>query len=69
MLTLLLLRLLTHMKSMLKLLYDCFVVLYNAFLPQNPTLPSEHARRQEEEIYNRTSKATYRNVILFLVLF
>lgn len=49
---------------MLKSLYDHFVVLYNAILPQNPSLASDHALRQEQEIYERTTKPTYRNVIL-----
>jgi hypothetical protein len=57
--------LLAHIKTMLKLLYDHFVVLYNAILPQNPSLASEHALREEQEIYDRTTKPTYRNVILF----
>lgn len=64
MLTSWLLHLLTHIKAMLKLLYDHFVVLYNSVLPQNPSLASDHALRQEEEIYGRTSKATYKNVII-----
>ncbi len=50
---------------MLKSLYDHFVALYDAVLPQNPSLASEHALREEEEIYERTSKSTYRNVIIF----
>jgi len=64
MLTLWLLRLFTHIKNMLKSIYDHFVVLYNAVLPQNPSLASEHALRQEQEIYERTTKSTYRNVII-----
>jgi hypothetical protein len=60
--------LLIHIKSMLKSIYDQFVVLYNGIFPQHPTLAAEHALRQEQEIYDRTSKVTYRNVILFLVL-
>ncbi len=64
MLTYWLLHLLTHIKAMLKSIYDHFVVLYNSVLPQNPSLASDHALRQEEEIYERTTKATYRNVIL-----
>lgn len=47
---------------MLKNLYDHFVVLYEAVLPSNPTLASEHALRQEEEIYSKSTKLTYRNV-------
>ena len=53
-----------HIKNMLKSLYDHFLVLYDAVLPQNPSLASEHALRQEQEIYERTSKPTYRNVII-----
>ena len=53
-----------QIKNMLKSLYDHFVVLYNAVLPQNPSLASEHALRQEQEIYERTTKSTYRNVII-----
>jgi RNA exonuclease 1 len=47
---------------MLKTLYDHFVVLYNDILPQNPTLAAEHSLKQEEEIYRKSSKLTYRNV-------
>jgi RNA exonuclease 1 len=54
----------SHIKNMLKSLWDHFVVLYNAFFPQNPSLASEHALRQEQEIYERTTKSTYRNVII-----
>jgi hypothetical protein len=64
MLTPWLLYLLTHIKTMLKSLYDHFVMLYNAVLPQNPSLASDHALRQEQEIYGRTMKETYRNVII-----
>lgn len=49
-------------QALLKSLYDHFVVLYDAILPQQPSLASEHALRQEEEVYARTTKATYRNV-------
>jgi hypothetical protein len=47
---------------MLKTLYDHFIVLYNDILPQNPTLAAEHSLKQEEEIYSKSSKLTYRNV-------
>ncbi len=57
-----------HIKTMLKLLYDNFVVLYDAILPQNPSLASEHALHQEQEICDRTTKLTYPNVIFCLVL-
>lgn len=52
-------------KKMLNFLYDGFVALYEAILPQKPTLAHEHSLRQEQEIYERTTKSTYPNVILF----
>jgi RNA exonuclease 1 len=53
---------------MLTLLYNGFADLYGAMVPQRPSLANEHARRQEQEIYERTTKSTYPNVI-FSVLF
>jgi RNA exonuclease 1 len=47
---------------MVKNLYDHFAVLYEAILPTNPSLASEHALRQEDEVYNKSTKLTYRNV-------
>ena len=47
---------------MLKTLYEHFVVLYEKILPSNPTLASEHALKQEEEVYLKANKLTYRNV-------
>ena len=47
---------------MLKSLYDHFTVLYHKILPANPTIASEHALRQEQEVYNKSNKLTYRNV-------
>jgi RNA exonuclease 1 len=64
MLTFWFLHLFAHIKNMLKSLYDHFAVLYDALLPQNPSLASEHALRQEQEIYERTTNSTYRNVII-----
>lgn len=49
-------------QTMLKSLYDHFVVLYGNLLPSNPTLASEHALRQEEQISKNSTKLTYRNV-------
>ncbi|KAG5639273.1 hypothetical protein H0H81_004934 [Sphagnurus paluster] len=46
---------------MLKTLYEHFAVLYHEILPKNPTIASEHALKQEEEIYSKSSKLTYRN--------
>lgn len=63
MLTFFFLILSSHIKNMLKLLYNGFVDLYGAILPQRPSLASEHALRQEQEIYERTTKSTYPNVI------
>jgi RNA exonuclease 1 len=51
-------------QKMLKSLYDHFVTLYNAVLPQDPSLASEHAQRHEQEIYERTTTATYRNTVI-----
>ncbi|KAF8621634.1 hypothetical protein AX15_007652 [Amanita polypyramis BW_CC] len=51
-------------QTMLKTLYDHFVVLYNDILPQNPTLAAEHSLKQEEEIYKKSSKLTYRNAVI-----
>lgn len=48
---------------MLKSLYDHFVVLYNKILPSNPTIASEHSLRQEQEVYEKSNKLTYRNVL------
>ncbi len=47
---------------MLKTMYDHFVVLYEKISPANPTLAAEHALKQEEEVYQKSSKLTYRNV-------
>ena len=53
-------------QAMLKTLYDHFVVLYENILPSNPTLPSEHALRQEDQVYKKSTKLTYRNVPILL---
>jgi RNA exonuclease 1 len=49
-------------QAMVKNLYEHFVVLYEAILLTNPSLASEHALRQEEEVYHKSNKITYRNV-------
>ncbi|KAF8195798.1 hypothetical protein K438DRAFT_1918956 [Mycena galopus ATCC 62051] len=51
-------------QALLKTLYDHFVILYNAILPANPTLASEHALRQEEELYKKSNKQTYRVAVI-----
>jgi RNA exonuclease 1 len=48
---------------MLKTLYDHFSELYSEILKINPSLPAEHALAQEEEVYNKSTKLTYRNVL------
>ena len=45
------------------MLYETFVLLYSDFLQANPSLASEHALAQEKEVYEKSSKLTYRNVI------
>jgi RNA exonuclease 1 len=52
----------TSLQAMLKNLYDHFVVLYEKILPANPSLATEHALKQEQEVYSQSTKATYRNV-------
>lgn len=47
----------------MKSLYDHFLVLYDKILPTNPTIASEHSLRQEKEVYEKSSKLTYRNVL------
>ncbi|KAG1752704.1 ribonuclease H-like protein [Suillus paluster] len=51
-------------QAMLKTLYEHFVVLYDSILPLNPTIASEHALRQEEQVYNKSTKLTYRNAVI-----
>ncbi|RDB22461.1 Exonuclease GOR [Hypsizygus marmoreus] len=51
-------------QTMLKTLYDHFVVLYQKVLQASPTIASEHALKQEDEIYKKSSKLTYRNAII-----
>ncbi|KAJ6515799.1 Rexo1 protein [Mycena sanguinolenta] len=51
-------------QALLKTLYDHFIILYDAILAANPTLAAEHALRQEEEVYNKSNKQTYRVAII-----
>ncbi|OBZ70194.1 RNA exonuclease 3 [Grifola frondosa] len=51
-------------QAMLKSLYDHFVVLYEKILPTNPSLAGEHALRQEEEVYKKSTKLTYRHAVI-----
>ena len=52
---------------MLKTLYDHFVELYKAILPDNPSLASEHALKQEGDVYKVSTKLTYRNASLIVL--
>ena len=52
---------------MLKSLYDHFVVLYDKILPANPTIACDHSLKQEQEVYEKSNKLTYRNVLRVLV--
>ncbi|KAG6810869.1 hypothetical protein H0H92_009990 [Tricholoma furcatifolium] len=51
-------------QAMLTTLYNHFVVLYHHLLPKHPNLASEHSLKQEEEIYKKSSKLTYRNAVI-----
>lgn len=50
------------LQAMLKTIFDHYSVLYELILPAYPTIASEHALRQEEEVYKVSTKFTYRNV-------
>ena len=52
---------------MVKSLFVHFKVLYEAILDRNPTLAAEHALRQEEEVYKKVHKLTYRHVRLIYI--
>ncbi|KAL5508315.1 REX3 [Sanghuangporus vaninii] len=51
-------------QAMLKTLYECFTELYSEILESHPTLASEHALAQEQEVYDKSSKLTYRNAVI-----
>jgi len=53
---------------MLKTLHEHFLVLYSSISPLSPSLAADHALKQEEEVYKKSSKLTYRNVMLCLPL-
>ncbi|KAJ7764968.1 ribonuclease H-like domain-containing protein [Mycena maculata] len=53
-------------QAMLKTLYDHFVVLYSN-ISNNPSLAAEDALRQEEEVYKKSNKQTYRVAIIHCV--
>ena len=49
---------------MVKSLWEHFKVLYQGIIEKNPTIAAEHALAQEEEVYKKATKLTYRNVRL-----
>lgn len=49
---------------MLKTLYEHFAVLYSSISPLSPSLAADHALKQEEEVYKKSSKLTYRNAVI-----
>lgn len=51
-------------QAMVKSLWEHFKVLYQDIVDRNPTLPAEHALAQEEEVYRKTTKLTYRNAVI-----
>ncbi|EIN10457.1 hypothetical protein PUNSTDRAFT_64972 [Punctularia strigosozonata HHB-11173 SS5] len=51
-------------QAMLKNLYEHFVVLYEHISATNPTLAADHALQQEQEVYNKSTKLTYRNAVI-----
>ncbi|KAG7449108.1 ribonuclease H-like protein [Guyanagaster necrorhizus] len=51
-------------QTMLRTLYDHFTVLYEKILPKNPDIASEHALRQEDEVYQKSTKASYRVAVI-----
>ena len=55
------------LQTMLKTLYDHFVILYHKILPLNPSLAADHALKQEAEVYQKSTKTTYRNVCMPLL--
>lgn len=52
---------------MIKTLYEKFSALYSDILTSNPTLASEHALAQEQEVYEKSNKVTYRTVSTLLL--
>ncbi|TDL29584.1 hypothetical protein BD410DRAFT_823665 [Rickenella mellea] len=51
-------------QAMLKTIYEHFASLYEDILPSNPNLAAEHALAQEENVYNQSTKLTYRNAMI-----
>ncbi|KAF9446957.1 Rexo1 protein [Macrolepiota fuliginosa MF-IS2] len=51
-------------QTMLKTLYDHFVILYSSVSSLSPSLAADHALKQEDEVYKKSSKLTYRNAVI-----
>lgn len=43
-------------------MYDQFRTLYTSLLVLDPTLSARHALAQEQEVYEKATRTTYRNV-------
>jgi hypothetical protein len=49
-------------QKLLAAMYDQFRALYTSLLVLDPSLPARHALAQELEVYEKSTRATYRNV-------
>lgn len=45
----------------MKSLWEHFKVLYENIMDRNPTIAAEHTLAQEDEVYKKATKLTYRN--------
>ncbi|KAI0702903.1 ribonuclease H-like protein, partial [Cytidiella melzeri] len=51
-------------QTMLKSLFEHYKVLYEHISDKYPTLAAEHSLRQEEQVYSKSQKLTYRNAVI-----
>ncbi|EJD01091.1 uncharacterized protein FOMMEDRAFT_110616 [Fomitiporia mediterranea MF3/22] len=54
-------------QAMLKTIYEHFAELYSDILGREPSLASGHALAQEDEVYQSSTKLTYRNAVISCV--
>ena len=47
---------------MLKNIYETYANLYSDIIAVNPALAADHALAQEAEVYEKSTKMTYKNV-------
>ena len=47
---------------MLKTIYETYANLYSDIIAVNPALAADHALAQEADVYEKSTKMTYRNV-------